>query len=91
MAGADEIKQHPWFANIHWALIRNQKPPYVPSRSAAAQSTVVGGGGGGQKAASLPNGGKVGTAGASASASGDGDGEVRTSAPATTTAHVPGF
>ena len=34
MAGADEIKLHPWFAGINWALIRNQTPPYVPRQPA---------------------------------------------------------
>lgn len=32
VAGADEVKQHPWFASIQWPLIRNQAPPYVPGR-----------------------------------------------------------
>lgn len=38
--GADEIKQHPFFKSINWALVRNQVPPYIPkrmSRSSADQ------------------------------------------------------
>lgn len=29
-AGAAEIKKHPWFKGINWALIRNEKPPLIP-------------------------------------------------------------
>jgi serine/threonine protein kinase len=29
-AGADEIKAHPFFSGLDWALIRMQKPPHVP-------------------------------------------------------------
>jgi serine/threonine protein kinase len=36
VAGADEVKQHPWFASINWALIRNEAPPYVPKRASSA-------------------------------------------------------
>jgi serine/threonine protein kinase len=35
-AGAEEIKKHPWFEGINWALLRHQQPPYVPRRAAAA-------------------------------------------------------
>mmetsp|Transcript_20107 Transcript_20107/g.33528 ORF Transcript_20107/g.33528 Transcript_20107/m.33528 type:complete len:475 (+) Transcript_20107:52-1476(+) len=28
--GAWEIKKHPWFKKIDWALIRNEKPPIIP-------------------------------------------------------------
>lgn len=31
-AGADEIKRHPWFAGINWALVRQQAPPFVTPR-----------------------------------------------------------
>eukprot|EP00879_Flechtneria_rotunda_P014547 GHRR01015202.1.p1 GENE.GHRR01015202.1~~GHRR01015202.1.p1 ORF type:complete len:698 (+),score=278.76 GHRR01015202.1:156-2249(+) len=31
-AGAEEIKKHPWFEGINWALLRNQPPPYVPRK-----------------------------------------------------------
>lgn len=27
--GAEEIKSHPYFSNINWALVRNQPPPYI--------------------------------------------------------------
>jgi hypothetical protein len=29
-AGAEEIKAHPFFKGINWALLRNTVPPYVP-------------------------------------------------------------
>ncbi|VEU19850.1 DEKNAAC100107 [Brettanomyces naardenensis] len=29
-SGASEIKTHPFFKNVQWALLRNQKPPLVP-------------------------------------------------------------
>ncbi len=32
-AGAEEIKAHPFYAEINWALLRNTRPPYVPRRS----------------------------------------------------------
>lgn len=28
--GASEVKQHRWFANISWGLLRNQTPPIIP-------------------------------------------------------------
>lgn len=28
--GASEVKQHRWFANVSWGLLRNQKPPIAP-------------------------------------------------------------
>lgn len=28
--GAEEIKNHPFFKPINWALLRNQRPPFVP-------------------------------------------------------------
>eukprot|EP00798_Chlamydomonas_sp_ICE-L_P007879 gene7879-1089_t len=31
-SGAEEIKKHPFFAGINFALIRNEPPPYVPTR-----------------------------------------------------------
>eukprot|EP00887_Chlorella_sp_A99_P007263 scaffold2.g7263.t1 len=31
-AGADEVKLHPWFAGINWALIRHQPTPHVLER-----------------------------------------------------------
>lgn len=36
-AGADEVRQHPWFAGVHWALGRS-KEPLLRSASAAALS-----------------------------------------------------
>lgn len=41
--GANEIKSHPWFKNLNWAMLRNEPPPYVPRR----QSKTPGGSGGG--------------------------------------------
>ena len=43
-AGADEIKQHPWFAGINWALIRNQTPPFIPKQSALSPRAGSGAG-----------------------------------------------
>lgn len=34
-AGAEEIKAHPFFKGINWALLRNTVPPYVPRVSAS--------------------------------------------------------
>lgn len=28
--GAEEIKAHPFFASIDWALLRHEAPPYIP-------------------------------------------------------------
>ena len=33
IAGAEDIKQHPFFKDINWALLRNTVPPYVPKES----------------------------------------------------------
>jgi serine/threonine protein kinase len=44
-AGAEEIKKHPWFDGINWALLRHQQPPYVPRRSAAAAAAGAAGSG----------------------------------------------
>ncbi|KAL0045440.1 hypothetical protein WJX82_006704 [Trebouxia sp. C0006] len=35
-AGAEEIKNHPFFENIKWALIRHTTPPFIPKRTNAA-------------------------------------------------------
>ncbi|KAK0231093.1 AGC/RSK protein kinase [Armillaria fumosa] len=32
-SGASEVKQHKWFAKINWGLLRNTRPPIVPSSS----------------------------------------------------------
>ncbi|KAJ2358468.1 serine/threonine protein kinase, AGC, partial [Coemansia sp. RSA 2618] len=29
-AGAADVKQHPWFKSITWALLRNRTPPILP-------------------------------------------------------------
>jgi phototropin len=96
VAGADEVKQHPWFANIQWPLIRNQTPPYVPGRRSmnlslppppaasvvpAAGVAAEVGGGGGAKAASMPGNGSAPRPSSEA---------MRVSAPAETM-DIPGF
>jgi hypothetical protein len=45
-AGAEEIKSHPFFEGVNFALLRRQRPPYVP-RSAAAAHGGNGGAGAG--------------------------------------------
>ncbi|KAJ2924940.1 hypothetical protein H1R20_g12136, partial [Candolleomyces eurysporus] len=32
-SGASEVKQHKWFSKINWGLLRNTRPPIVPSPS----------------------------------------------------------
>jgi len=32
-SGASEVKQHKWFSKIKWGLLRNTRPPIVPSSS----------------------------------------------------------
>ncbi|KAF9246958.1 Pkinase-domain-containing protein [Melanogaster broomeanus] len=32
-SGASEVKQHKWFAKINWGLLRNTRPPIVPTAS----------------------------------------------------------
>lgn len=51
-AGAEEIKSHPFFEGVNWALLRQQKPPYVPRRAAAADA------GAGEPAGAAAAGGK---------------------------------
>ncbi len=47
-AGAEEIKAHPWFEGINWALLRNETPPYIPKRGGReVGSTQQGAGDGG--------------------------------------------
>mmetsp|Transcript_20477 Transcript_20477/g.56774 ORF Transcript_20477/g.56774 Transcript_20477/m.56774 type:complete len:721 (-) Transcript_20477:358-2520(-) len=29
--GAEDIKAHPWFKDIEWAMLRNEQPPFVPN------------------------------------------------------------
>jgi serine/threonine protein kinase len=94
IAGADEVKQHPWFGSIQWPLIRNQTPPYVPGRrslnlSVPAPAAGVPVAAAGAKAASMPavagNGGVY-----SPRESKD---RIRVSAPGATAepTHIPGF
>lgn len=40
--GASEIKQHPFFKSVQWALLRNQQPPMVPVLNTAATTTTTG-------------------------------------------------
>jgi protein-serine/threonine kinase len=37
--GAAEIKKHPWFKGVQWALIRNDDPPIVPQLSDALDTS----------------------------------------------------
>lgn len=30
-AGASDVKSHPFFKTIHWALLRNSTPPIIPT------------------------------------------------------------
>ncbi|KAJ7228823.1 AGC/RSK protein kinase [Mycena pura] len=32
-SGASEVKQHKWFAKINWGLLRNTRPPIIPTAS----------------------------------------------------------
>ena len=32
-SGASEVKQHKWFSNLSWGLLRNLKPPIIPNAS----------------------------------------------------------
>jgi hypothetical protein len=60
-AGAEEIKKHPWFDGINWALLRHQQPPYVPRK---AQQAAAAAAGDVAKTASVDSGGSAGGAGA---------------------------
>ncbi|GBF95420.1 hypothetical protein Rsub_08382 [Raphidocelis subcapitata] len=40
-AGAEEIKGHPFFASVNWALLRQQEAPYVPNRAAAVRAALT--------------------------------------------------
>ncbi|KAF8064530.1 hypothetical protein HT031_003330 [Scenedesmus sp. PABB004] len=67
-AGAEDIKKHPWFDGVNWALLRHTAPPYVPRRAgAAAAAAAAAGAAGGAEAA----GGGAGAGGADAGAGGD--------------------
>ena len=41
-AGGDEVKQHPWFSSINWALLRCQTPPFVPKVAAPSAGAAPG-------------------------------------------------
>jgi serine/threonine protein kinase len=100
-AGADEVKQHPWFASIQWPLIRNSTPPYVPGRrsinlsapapTATTPTNAAAVAGVEAKAAILPN---IATGNGAVKTSKD---QERVSAPASKTPgtadsnHIPGF
>jgi serine/threonine protein kinase len=34
--GAEDIKKHPFFRGINWALLRHETPPYIPQRNVPA-------------------------------------------------------
>lgn len=34
--GAEEVKAHPWFEGIDWALLRHMTPPHVPSSGSSS-------------------------------------------------------
>lgn len=38
--GAADIKQHPFFKSISWALLRNTKPPMIPVLNKSSSTTV---------------------------------------------------
>lgn len=37
-SGASEVKQHKWFSKINWGLLRNMRPPIVPSLGHAQEA-----------------------------------------------------
>jgi len=42
--GADEIKAHPWFRSVDWALLLDQRPPFLPgAQDTPAASPAEGG------------------------------------------------
>lgn len=59
-AGAEEIKKHPWFDSIDWALLRHQQPPYVPRKAQHAAAAAAAGTG--TKPGSVDSGGSAGAA-----------------------------
>ena len=38
--GAEEIKAHPFFAGINWALLRHKRPPYSEPTAGGASSSA---------------------------------------------------
>lgn len=65
-AGAEEIKKHPWFDGMNFALLRHQTPPYVPRKAqqAAAAAAAAAGGSGNAKTGSVDSAGSQGGVGA---------------------------
>jgi protein-serine/threonine kinase len=39
-AGASDVKQHPFFRNTQWALLRHSKPPILPHQGRSGIDTV---------------------------------------------------
>ncbi|KAF8631150.1 hypothetical protein AX15_002496 [Amanita polypyramis BW_CC] len=37
-SGASEVKQHKWFGKVNWGLLRNMRPPIVPTASKGADA-----------------------------------------------------
>lgn len=35
--GAEEIKSHPFFKSINWALLRHETAPYIPKQGGGAK------------------------------------------------------
>ncbi|TVU32539.1 hypothetical protein EJB05_24270, partial [Eragrostis curvula] len=40
--GAAEVKQHPFFDGVNWALVRSAQPPYIPDATVPAGEAVMG-------------------------------------------------
>ena len=40
IAGADEVKMHPWFHGIRWALVRNSVPPFIPKHATTVTTAM---------------------------------------------------
>ena len=38
--GAAEVKQHPFFEGVNWALVRSAAPPYVPDVAVDSSAAV---------------------------------------------------
>ena len=39
--GVDEIKAHPWFADLNWETLRTVPAPYIPEGSSRMKSLLV--------------------------------------------------
>jgi len=76
--GAEEIKAHPWFEGIDWALLRNAKPPHVPGATSSSSSS------------SSPSATAAAAAAAPATASSKGGGTTAAAAAAPAKANVVG-